>query len=323
MHFPLMPGETGQDITDWQLWFQRAYAAYAPPVSGVFDADAVTATKEMQRRLGMDQTGHFNIQTAKKSGYIQTPVFVSVEGHMSNMFSGPVADTATQLEGEGLCHHQPVGYNNGSIPFDIRSGVDELNRIFGLTELEGAWGQAIPFPVGTPIVLGGYSQGMIIVHDFLAKYDGPRKGDFLCYLFYGNPCRALNSGGTDGTFGLDPLKRFGLPGDVPQPATAFEVWRPGDIFAQNTDDLKGRLKAAIYQAVARGDLFSNPYSLVSELLAQLGDLVAGNYFELLEFGIAVVQAIISGISFLADNPNPHYAPYDIEPGKAFVRNYLT
>jgi len=323
MHFPLMPGDTGEDATRWQLWFKRMYAAYAPPVTGVFDTDSVDATKEMQRRLGLNQTGHFNIQTAKRSGYIPTPVFVTVEGHVSNMFAGPVADTATQLEGEGLCHHQPIGYNNGAIPFDNRSGVDELNRIFSLTDLDGAWGAKIPFPVGTPIVLGGFSQGMIVVHDFLEQYDGPRKNDFLCYLFYGNPCRAQNAGRSDGTFGLDPLKRFGMPGGVPQPATALEVWRPGDIFAQNTDDEKGRLKAAIYQAVARGDFFSNPYSLVSQLLAQLGDLAMGNYFELLQFGIGVVQAIISGVSFLADNPNPHYSPYAIEPGKAFVRNYLT
>lgn len=320
--FPYRPGDSGQPITDWQSWFNRAYTFYAPPVTGVYDAASVAATKELQRRLQLSQTGNFNIQTAKKAGFIQTPIFVSVEGHASNLFFGPVADTGTQLEGEGLCHHQPIGYENGAIPFNNQSGVDEVNRIFSLDELDGAWGQKIAFPVGTPIVLAGFSQGMIVVYDFLEQYTGPRKDDFLCFLFYGNPCRATNSGGTDGTHGLDPYKRFGLAGCVPQPSNAFEVWRKGDIFAQDTDDLKGQLKASIYQVVARGDFFSNPYGLVSELLTQFGALASADYFELLTFGIGVVQAIISGIGFLADNPNPHYSPYDIEPGKAFVRNFL-
>ncbi|EUA31245.1 hypothetical protein I552_10228, partial [Mycobacterium xenopi 3993] len=32
------------------------------------------------------------------------PIMFTVEGHMSNMFARPVADTATQLESEGVCH---------------------------------------------------------------------------------------------------------------------------------------------------------------------------------------------------------------------------
>jgi hypothetical protein len=326
MHFPLMPGETGPDITRWQEWFQRAYKFYAPPVTGVFDDDSVAATKEMQRRLGLNQTGHFNIQTAKASGYIETPLFFTVEGHMSNMFAGPVADTATQLEAEGLCHHLPTGYNNGAIPFDNQSGVDELARRLGQTVQDNG----VRFPAGTPFVLGGFSQGMIVLYDFMEQHFSPggdlewRKDDCLGYLFYGNPCRAKNSGPIkDGSHGLDPYKRFGLDGCYPQPDNVYEVWREGDIFAQNTDDLKGQLKASIYEAVARGDFFSNPYGLVSELLSQMGAVVTQNYFELLTFGIGVVQAIVSGVVFLADNPNPHYSPYDIEPGKAWVRNLLS
>ena len=326
MHFPLMPGDTGPDVTDWQQWFAKAYSFYAPPVTGVFDDASVAATKEMQRRLGLNQTGHFNIQTAKASGYINTPVFFTVEGHMSNMFAGPVADTATQLESEGLCHHMPTGYNNGAIPFDNASGVNELARRLGQTVQDNG----VPTPAGTPIIIGGFSQGMIVVYDFLAQHFGPggdlawRKNDVLGYLFYGNPCRATNSGPIkDGTHGLDPLKRFGLPGCYPQPDNVYEVWRNGDIFAQDTDDLKGQLKASIYQAVARGDFFSNPYGVVSEILSQLPAVTTANYFELLTFGIGVVQAIVSGVVFLADQPNPHYSPYQIDGGLNWARNLLS
>lgn len=334
MHFPLLPGESGQDITDFQEWFNRAYSSYAPPVSGTFDAASVAATKELQTRLGLSPTGHFNIQTAKKAEYINTPVFFTVEGHSSNLFAGPVADTATQMEAEGLCHHEPTFYNNGAIPFDNQSGVDELARRVGQTVQDNG----VQTPPGTPLVFGGFSQGMVVMYDFIEQHFQPgcdlawRANDVLGYLFYGNPCRAKNScaswsiaqgSSSDGTFGLDPIKRFGLPGCVPQPANAVDVWRKGDIFSQNTDDLKGRLKASIYQAVARGDLISNPYSLVSEILSQMPDVLSENFLELLTFGIGIFQAIVGGIVFLADTPNPHYSPYNLDGGMNWARNLLS
>lgn len=307
--FPYRPGDTGDDIRAWQEWFNRAYQAYAPPATGTYDDASVAATKEMQRRLGLHQTGNFNIQTAKASGYISTPVFVTVEGHTSNMFFGPVADTATQLEREGLCRHQPTGYNNAAVPFDNQSGVIAVAENIRLR-----------VPPNAPLILGGFSQGMIVVYDYLEQHGAP--SNLLGCLFYGNPCRAAGSGGHSG-HGLDPYKRFGLPGCVPQPPNTFEVLRDGDIFAQNTDDVQGNLKASIYQAVARGDFVSNPYSLVSELLSQLPAVTAANYFELLTFGIGIFQAIVSGIAFLADNPNPHYSPYDISGGLVWARDLLT
>ncbi|EUA24068.1 hypothetical protein I552_10256 [Mycobacterium xenopi 3993] len=35
------------------------------------------------------------------------------------------------------------------------------------------------------------------------------------------------------------------------------------------------------------------------------------------------MAIISGVTFLADQPNPHYAPYDIGGGIDWMRQQLT
>lgn len=320
IHFPLVAGDTGPEVLRYQQWFNRQYAFYAPPVTGTYGSADEAAVTELQRRLGLTQTGHFNIQTAKKAGYIQTPVFFSVEGHSSDMFAGPVADTAAQLEAEGLCHHEPTNYNNGAIPFDNQSGVDELARRVGQTVQDNG----ISTPPGTPIIIGGFSQGMIVVYDFLAQHFGPgcdlewRKDDVLGYLFYGNPCRAANSGGSDGTHGLDPLKRFNLPGCVPQPANVHEVWRPGDIFAQNGDDEASQLKAAVYQLVARGDFISQPFSIFAKL-----EKIATDFAVLLPEVIAIFQAIISGISFLADNPNPHYGPFDIGGGLDWARNLLS
>lgn len=324
IHFPLVAGDTGPEVLRYQQWFNRQYAFYAPPITGTYGSADEAAVTELQRRLGLTQTGHFNIQTAKKAGYIQTPIFATVEGHSSDMMAGPVADTATRLEVEGLCHSRPTGYQNGDIPFNNQSGVDSLHDTLSATALPMPDGSTIPFPPGTPIIIGGFSQGMIVVYDFLEKHFGPgcdlewRKDDVLGYLFYGNPCRAANSGGSDGTHGLDPLKRFGLPGCYPQPANVHEVWRPGDIFAQNGDDEASQLKAAVYQLVARGDFISQPFSIFAKL-----EKIATDFAVLLPEVIAIFQAIISGISFLADNPNPHYSPFDIGGGLDWARNLLS
>lgn len=333
MHFPIMPGDTGDDVTTWQQWFNRAYSSYAPPVTGVFDAASTAATIELQRRLGLSQTGHFNIQTAKASEYIGTPLFFTVEGHMSDMFSGPVADTATQLESEGLCHHQPTGYDNGKIPFDNASGVAALAANVSATVMPNG----IQFLPGTPWVLGTYSQGGIVGYDFHAAYLAPgkplawREADRLGTLAYGNPCRATDSIAPwaigqitkTGTHGLDPYKRYGLPGCPAVPPNFMDDYREGDIFAENGDDQSSQLKASIYQAVARGDFLSNPYGVITELVHQLPNVLSENIPALITFGIGVFQAIVSGISFLADNPNPHYSPYDISGGLTWTRNLLS
>ncbi|EUA18502.1 gp47 domain protein [Mycobacterium xenopi 3993] len=94
------------------------------------------------------------------------PIMFTVEGHMSNMFAGPVADTATQLESEGVCHHQPIGYNNAALPFDNDSGIKELARLVGATVIDNG----VPFPASTPWALGVFSQGAIIGSYFYFDY---------------------------------------------------------------------------------------------------------------------------------------------------------
>ena len=123
------------------------------------------------------------------------PIMFTVEGHSSNMFAGPVADTATQLESEGLCHHQPIGYKNAAIPFDNASGENELARLVGATVM----GNGVPFPAGTKWVLGIFSQGAIVGFDFWINHLAPgkplewREADLLGVLAYGNPCRQTDS----------------------------------------------------------------------------------------------------------------------------------
>jgi len=253
------------------------------------------------------------------------PIMFTVEGHSSNMFAGPVADTANQLESEGLCHHQPIGYNNGAIPFDNASGENELARLVGATVMDNG----VPFPAGTKWVLGIFSQGAIVGFDFWINHLAPgkplewREADLLGVLAYGNPCRQTDSIAAwaagwvtkTGTHGLDPYRRFGLPGFPVKPDTWMDVYREGDIFAENGDDDASKAKAAVYQAIARSDFFSDPFSLAFQI-AQL-------FHRPLEEIFAIIEAIVSGVVFLGDQPNPHYSPYDISGGLNWVRSLLT
>jgi len=203
--------------------------------------------------------------------------------------------------------------------------VSELARLVGATVMDNG----VPFPAGTPWVLGTFSQGGIVGYDFYANYLAPgkplewREEHRIGTLSYGNPCRATDSIAPwaagqiskTGTHGLDPYKRFGLTGCPALPPNFMDDYREGDIFAENGDGQAGAVKAAVYQAVARGDVFSNPFSLA----AQIGNTFQAPVKEV----FAIIMAIISGVVFLGDNPNPHYSPYDISGGVNWVRSLLT
>lgn len=329
MPLPYKLGDHGPEIEYFDAWFNLDYESYAPPNDGYYGDDEYNAVVEMQRRLGLPQTGVFDSQTAHLAGYTpppgNLPLFFTVEGHSSDMFVGPVADTATQLEREGLCHHLPTWYNNGAIPFDNDSGVAELARRVGQTVQDNG----VQFPAGTKWALGTFSQGSVIGYDFYERFLAPgkplawREPDRVGTLAYGNPCRATNSIAPwaagwvtkQGTHGLDPYKRFGLPGCAPVPHDFMDVYREGDIFAENGDDKSSEIKAAVYQMVARGDAFSTPFSIA----AQIVDLFSVPFDEVM----GIVMAIWNGVVFLADQPSPHYSPYDIGGGVDWMRGRLT
>ncbi|WP_155929969.1 peptidoglycan-binding domain-containing protein [Mycolicibacterium sp. CBMA 234] len=329
MPLPYEIGAHGTEIEYWQAWFQRMYHAYAPTKDGVYGDGDVAAVNEMQRRLGLPQTGVFDDTTAQAAHYDPPPpnllpIMFTVEGHLSNMFSGPVADTATALESEGICHHQPIGYDNGALPFDNDSGVNELARLVGTAQMDNG----VPFPEGTPWSLGIYSQGAIVGSYFYFRYLQPgqplawRTPDLKGVLAYANPCRQTDSIASwaepwvsaTGTHGLDPNQRFGLPGFPAKPDNWVDVYRGGDIFAENGDDQASAVRAAVYEAVMN-DWTSDPFSLAGQ--------IAATFHAPFQEVLAVIEAIISGAVFLASNPNPHYAPFELTGGEDWMRGRLT
>jgi peptidoglycan hydrolase-like protein with peptidoglycan-binding domain len=326
-------GDVGPQVVDIQKFLATHFAAYAGHLvaTGTYDQATADAVSEMQRRYGLPVTGIFDYASKLKSHFIKAAapapksLFFSVEGHMSDMWHGPVADTGTQLEAEGRVRHQPIGYQNGSIPFDNASGENELARLVGATTLDSG----VAFPAGTPWILGGFSQGGIVITDFYINRLLPgcdlawRLPDLRGVLAYGNPCRETGSvapwsrgqGGPAANSGLDPLVRFGLPGYPEKPANWMDVYRKGDIFSDNEPTTQGKIKAAIYQVVARGDFWSSQASA----LAQIADA-----FKVpLDYVMGAFQAIISGLGFLVkQGDNPHYSPFDISGGLAWCRSIL-
>ena len=244
-------GDVDPKVTAIQKFLASHFKSYAGNLvaTGTYDQATADAVSEMQRRYGLPVTGIFDYASQVKSHFI-TPapaaphaLFFSVEGHMSDMWHGPVADTGTILEQEGRVRHQPIGYQNGSIPFDNASGTNELARLVGATTLDSG----VPFPKGTPWILAGFSQGGIVITEFYLNHLLPgcdldwRLPDLRGVLAYGNPCRTTGSvapwsraqAGPAANAGIDPLVRFGLPGYPARPDNWMDVYRKGDIFADN------------------------------------------------------------------------------------------
>lgn len=314
-------------VKNAKAYMRRMYASYAGILAdtNLFDQAMLDVVKTMQGRLvasgkltpGRFILGVLDLPTEYAMGFKKKPVpwGISVEGHSSNMWFGPAADTFTQLMGEELCYHQPTGYDNGAIPFDNADGVEQLRL-------------NIVRAGNNDIHAAGFSQGMIIWFDYLNQYGIPK--NLKSCLWYGNPCRKLGSVASwarplvknPNTHGLDPIKRFGLNGMVDLDVAKIpyaDVWREGDIFAQNSDDKTSEVKAAAYQMIARGlgTIFDigSPFSIASQLFNLFG-------LASMDEALAIVMAIIGGITFLADPNNPHYSPFDITGGKDWMRNNL-
>src|ERR1700747_1815203 len=105
-------------VKNAKAFIRRMYASSCSDLAdtNLFDQAMQDHVKNMQSRLvasGRLSLGGFilgvlDLPTEYAMGFKKKPVpwYVSVEGHQSNMFAGPVADTGNQLQGEGHCYHQ-------------------------------------------------------------------------------------------------------------------------------------------------------------------------------------------------------------------------
>lgn len=256
------------------------------------------------------------------------PIIFTVEGHMSNMFFGPCAQTASALEQQGVAHWKPVGdWNTTAIPFKNATGVEALFRQLSANAIEGPpvdpnnpdgpkvmW----PFPPGTPWGGVAFSQGAMIFCEFMWKYVLPpnaplhfRLKDFRRGLMFGNPRRALNaicawaiSPPSEGTSGIMTNKLFDAVKEGVGDRWA-ENANDQDMFAEVSDDEMSQNQTAIARIICEGSFTGGPTAIFSRVLKIFGNPLGE--------GFGVVKAIFDAIMFLAANPNPHYSTFAV-PG---------
>lgn len=251
------------------------------------------------------------------------PIIFTVEGHMSNMFFGPCAQTAGELEQQGACHWKPVGdWDTQALPFKNATGVGALYRQLSSQWIEGPPvdpnrpdGPKIMWWFGPEVPWGGvaFSQGAMIFCEFMWKYVLPpnaplhyRLATFRRGLMFGNPRRAKDavcawaqSPPDPGTHGImDRLFDAIAEGIGDRWA---EHPNDNDMFAEVGDDAAGKDQTAIAKIITENSWVGGPLSIFSRVLALFGNPVGE--------GFAAVKAIFDAVMFLAANPNPHYGTF--------------
>ena len=257
-------------------------------------------------------TGIFDWAVKKQMRLLPEPVLpwiVTVAGHLGPMDTGPAFLAARALEDQGLCRVQMVGYDNVSLPFNNRSGFDELNRIIHDV-----------IPADAPFLITSHSQGCIVTSDYLEQVLLPGKArgekpytNFRGGVHWANPRRPM---GVCAGWVADPpaADSEGLDPNCLQAKIdgVEEVARHKDLYAEKRRTQAAEYKEAIYLAAARGQ-----WTGKNSLAEQIGELFT-------EFGHSVIdvfKAIADGVGFVA-NMDPHNS-FDLQPGIEHMRRLLT
>lgn len=298
----------------------RRFRSYALGVDGkpirndgYYGYDEQKVQREYEFRTGQPQDGIVSDHDLGALGLAQ-PVIFTVEGHLSNMWFGPCADTARQLQKEGVAYWQPVGYESNDLPFDNPSGVRALTSLMSSDRLP----DGTPFPAGTTWGLMIFSQGGMVGCDFMEQQVLPagaplnyRLKDFRRGLAKGNPRRERDKvapwtsrPAKRGTSGVMVHDQFITTGTV-----IADRWQEsahtGDLFAENTDNAAGWDKEAIAKIVTENGWFGGDAAIFARLVKLWGNPVAE--------AIPAIMATISAVKFAVANPNPHYTTVS-EPG---------
>lgn len=272
--------------------------------------------------------GVVNLATKYAMSYLSKevllPLMFSVEGHMSDMWVGPVAWCGEVLRAEGRALHFPTWYDRTSLPFKNQTGVAELARRVGSTVIfDEGMSAPVKFPAGTPWVAGAFSQGSMVWCDFYRQYLLPGKPlhwrlkDLRAAIVCGNPDREK---GVVAEWIPDPpepdhegIMGSGIPlgNMVDTPWWWKEVARKGDMYTDNTSDERGQNKTSIARIITQGSFSGGAtgfLSRVKDLLTPADDL------------IPVALSVWDALKFVS-NMGPH-GMYDMDPAVQFLRDRL-
>lgn len=290
--------------------FTEALAAEVKREQAIFKADG---------KLDAYIPGVINLAFKYACGYLKhevlLPLYFSVEGHMSDMWVGPVAWIGEVLRAEGRALHFPTAYDRYSLPFKNQTGVAELARRVGQTVQDNG----VKFPPGTPWAVGAFSQGAMIWHDFYHQYLQPgqalnwRLKDLRAAVVCGDPCREK---GVVAPWIADPPApdRQGIM-DVRwenTPPWMLEIARAGDLYTDNQSDGEvGLYKTAVAKIVTQNKWSGGPAGMLArviDMLSPADDL------------IPITMAIIEAVMFVG-NMGTH-GQYPLDPAVQFVRERL-
>lgn len=324
-------------IRRFKSFARRMYSSYMGHLSdsNVFDREMYDAVIEMQDRLvrsGRLQAGGFirgvlDLPTQEASLFRKPtpkalPIIFTIEGHLSNMFLGPCASTASFLEGQQLCHWKPVGYDVQSIPFNNKSGRDSLLSQLNSERVEGPKvnGQTVwwPFPDDLNWGMAIFSQGAIIGSQVWMRNLKPATGGRLAarrdnlkrVVAYGNPYREKDviapwvpDPPRVGTQGISDERLVGTP------SFWQEHSRKGDMYAENPDDEVGLNRSAVYKIISENSWSGGP----AGILARVMDLFVNPFDGLIDMTMSLI-----GAGMFVVNMGPH-GMYDLGPSIDWMR----
>lgn len=268
--------------------------------------------------VGQFARGVLDLPTQQAMGYKKVkpilPVIFTVEGHMSNMWEGPAAFCAKELQIQGVCYWQPVGYDCLSLPFKNDDGVNSLRQLLGGQVLP----DGTPFPTGTNWGIEGFSQGGMVVSKFMEQHvlTGDlawRLPSFKRGLGLGNPNRERGKMAPWNDNPPGPASGGIMDHLFVTTGTAIaDKWQEnanvGDMFSDNGTDDASKDKTAIAKIITENSWIGGDAAIFARVIKIFGNIPAGAF--------GALKASIEAIMFLAKNPNPHYGtvaePGDIE-----------
>lgn len=326
-------GDSSEEIRAIKAFMRRKFSYAKLADTPAYDAEMTRVVTEMQSRyakvkqIGTYIPGVINVETKYAMGYLPRPIkpkpiVITVEGHCSDMWVGPAANIGAQLESEGLCRHQPVAYDRFALPFNNKSGIDEVVRLLSQDRLgpNNSW----EFPLDLPWYLLGFSQGAIIANrvwlDVLRNAPAgsrmaARRNALQRAITFGDPYREKN---VCAEWVPDPPKP-NTQGISDRRMDSTPPWwkvhsRTGDLYTENESDTEVGLNCtAIYKVVSENSWVGGPASIFARLGVDFfADPTDGMY--------DIAKAIIGGAMFLG-NMGPHGA-YDLNPPTDFIRRGL-
>lgn len=333
------PGGSDRDPTvrKFRGFARRMYRSYMGHLAdnNKFDQELLDAVMQMQDKLvagGKLVPGNFirgvlDLETQYASGFRKRPAsnlrpfIFTTEGHMSNMWHGPAAYTARAVEEQQLCWWHPNGYDSNKIPFNNKSGIDNLVRMVSSLELPGPNNEKRPFPRGTNWGGIGFSQGDIIWSEFLLQHVIPSNGtlhwrypDLKRSMGMGAPYREIDQCADwvpdkpkPGTRGISDkwleTTKIKLPNGAMMSTIHREVARTKDIYTENETNERGLNKTAIYKIVSENSWSGGPAGMLSRVVDLFTNPFDGMY--------DIILSIMDGAMFVP-NMGPH-GLYDLGP----------